>query len=102
MCPLCLACLAVLVLSVADSGSRELLAYYRLPAAHLRPFQHYHLELVQVRLSSVAYTSLSPEAETGKVQHASLQHISLSHSTASASHLGLAQVSSPPALVTVS
>ncbi|XP_042563357.1 coiled-coil domain-containing protein 33-like [Clupea harengus] len=38
---------AVLVLSVADSGSRELLAYYRFPVAHLRPFQHYHLELVQ-------------------------------------------------------
>ncbi|KAG5273539.1 hypothetical protein AALO_G00152480 [Alosa alosa] len=37
----------VLVLKVADSGSRELLAYYRLPVAHLRPFQHYHLELVQ-------------------------------------------------------
>ncbi|KAL2093244.1 hypothetical protein ACEWY4_010556 [Coilia grayii] len=36
-----------LVLSVADSESRELLAYYRLPVAHLRPFQHYHLELLQ-------------------------------------------------------
>ena len=47
---------AVLVLSVADSGSRELLAYYRFPVAHLRPFQHYHLELVQVRFPSAHIT----------------------------------------------
>ncbi|KAJ8417600.1 hypothetical protein AAFF_G00224430 [Aldrovandia affinis] len=36
-----------LVLSVADSGSSELLASYQIPVEHLEPFQHYHLELVQ-------------------------------------------------------
>nr|XP_015198891.1 PREDICTED: coiled-coil domain-containing protein 33 isoform X1 [Lepisosteus oculatus] len=36
-----------MVLSVADSRTKELLAYYRLPLRHLQPFHHYHMELVQ-------------------------------------------------------
>lgn len=40
---------AVVVLNVADSRSKELLAHYCLPVGHLQPFHHYyHLELVQV------------------------------------------------------
>ncbi|XP_051776573.1 coiled-coil domain-containing protein 33 [Erpetoichthys calabaricus] len=36
-----------MVLNVADSRTKELLASYRLPVRLLHPFYHYHLELVQ-------------------------------------------------------
>uniref|UniRef100_UPI003AADFB6A coiled-coil domain-containing protein 33 n=1 Tax=Centroberyx gerrardi TaxID=166262 RepID=UPI003AADFB6A len=42
----------VVVLNVADGRSKELLAHYRLPVAHLQPFHHYHLELVQAHCSA--------------------------------------------------
>ncbi|KAJ8271972.1 hypothetical protein COCON_G00108310 [Conger conger] len=37
----------VLILSVADSGSRELLVSYQIPVEQLVPFHHYNLELLQ-------------------------------------------------------
>ncbi|XP_069758340.1 coiled-coil domain-containing protein 33 [Narcine bancroftii] len=36
-----------LVLSIADSRSKELLVRYRLPVSYLQMFYHYHLELIQ-------------------------------------------------------
>ncbi|XP_030621172.1 coiled-coil domain-containing protein 33 [Chanos chanos] len=42
----------VVILSVADSRTKELLAYFRLPVTHLQPFRHYHLELVQAHRMS--------------------------------------------------
>ncbi|XP_036431921.1 coiled-coil domain-containing protein 33 isoform X2 [Colossoma macropomum] len=41
------------VINVGHGPSKELLAHYRLPSASLKPFQHYHLELVQVLLWSM-------------------------------------------------
>ncbi|XP_067090005.1 coiled-coil domain-containing protein 33 [Osmerus mordax] len=41
----------VVVLNVADSRTKEILAHYRLPVVHLQPFHHYHLELVQTTRS---------------------------------------------------
>ncbi|XP_051898693.1 coiled-coil domain-containing protein 33 [Pristis pectinata] len=37
----------VVILSVADSRSKELLASYSLPVPYLQMFHHYHLELIQ-------------------------------------------------------
>ncbi|XP_059802605.1 coiled-coil domain-containing protein 33 isoform X5 [Hypanus sabinus] len=37
----------VVIVSIADSRSKELLASYCLPVLHLQMFHHYHLELVQ-------------------------------------------------------
>ncbi|XP_041075458.1 coiled-coil domain-containing protein 33-like isoform X2 [Polyodon spathula] len=37
----------VVILNVADSRTKELLASYRLPIHYLQPFHHYHMELVQ-------------------------------------------------------
>nr|XP_014344342.1 PREDICTED: coiled-coil domain-containing protein 33 [Latimeria chalumnae] len=39
------------ILNVADSRTKELLASYRLPVHYLHPFHHYHLELVQAHRS---------------------------------------------------
>ncbi|MGH0146529.1 UNVERIFIED_CONTAM: hypothetical protein FKN15_008327 [Acipenser sinensis] len=37
----------VVILNVADSRTKELLANYQLPIHYLQPFHHYHMELVQ-------------------------------------------------------
>ncbi|XP_058850981.1 coiled-coil domain-containing protein 33 isoform X1 [Acipenser ruthenus] len=37
----------VVILNVADSRTKELLASYRFPIHYLQPFHHYHMELVQ-------------------------------------------------------
>ncbi|KAK1157967.1 coiled-coil domain-containing protein 33-like [Acipenser oxyrinchus oxyrinchus] len=37
----------VVILNVADSRTKELLASYRLPIHYMQPFHHYHMELVQ-------------------------------------------------------
>uniref|UniRef100_UPI00398F8B7D coiled-coil domain-containing protein 33 n=1 Tax=Pristiophorus japonicus TaxID=55135 RepID=UPI00398F8B7D len=37
----------VVILSIADSRTKELLASYRVPVAYLQIFHHYHVELIQ-------------------------------------------------------
>nr|XP_025971331.1 coiled-coil domain-containing protein 33 [Dromaius novaehollandiae] len=47
-----------LTLTVADQGTREALATYRLPVRHLQPFHHYHCRLALPREQDPAGTSL--------------------------------------------
>ncbi|XP_078055938.1 coiled-coil domain containing 33 [Mustelus asterias] len=37
----------VVVLDIADSGTREVLASFRIPVTYLQMFHHYHIELIQ-------------------------------------------------------
>ncbi|XP_067161904.1 coiled-coil domain-containing protein 33 [Apteryx mantelli] len=47
-----------LALTVADRGTKEALATYRLPVRHLQPFRHYHCRLALPRKKDPAGTSL--------------------------------------------
>lgn len=50
--------LADVVINIADGPSKELLAHFQMPSSYFKPFQHYHLELLQV---SALYDSYSCE-----------------------------------------
>ncbi|XP_068814580.1 coiled-coil domain-containing protein 33 isoform X4 [Struthio camelus] len=47
-----------LTLTVADQGTKEALAIYRLPVRHLQPFHHYHCRLALPRQKDPVGTSL--------------------------------------------
>ena len=44
-----------LVLKVCDAVTKEVIVEYSLPVSYLKPFHHYHLELVHVSLYIYLY-----------------------------------------------